>query len=140
MTEDKDNVIYHIVLLKDFLRLIKQDQYIPSGFDKDGFIHCTMGSELTRLVLEDYFMNENDSILLLQLDSQKIASRLKLEEPSSAANAGKKHLIPGALFPHIYGPLNLSAVAGVAQIKKYNNSFCWPKSFEPLNLFLKNIC
>jgi uncharacterized protein (DUF952 family) len=139
MPEDKDNVVYHIVLREDFLRLIKQDQYIPSGFEKDGFIHCTMGSKLTLLVLEDYFMNEQNPILLLQLDSHIISSKLKLEEPSAGAGTGKKHLIPGALFPHIYGPLNLSAVTGVAQIQKQHNCFCWPESFEPLDLFLKNI-
>ena len=138
MQEDNDNVIYHIVLLEDFLRLTNHDQYIPSGFEKDGFIHCTLGPELTLLVLEDYFMNEQHPILLLQLDRHKITSELKLEKPSSGADTGKKHRIPGALFPHIYGPLNLSAITGVAQIQKQNNSFCWPGSFESLDLFLKN--
>lgn len=76
-------------------------QYDGSGLDKtDGFIHLSAGAtvaETARL----YFADQPD-LVLVAVDVDRLAAPLKWEESRG-----------GNLFPHLFGPLNLDAVAWV---------------------------
>jgi uncharacterized protein (DUF952 family) len=66
----------------------------------DGFIHLSTASQL-RETARRHFAGQAD-LLLLTIDLGKLGNTLRFE-PSRG----------GDLFPHIYGPLPLSAVRGV---------------------------
>jgi uncharacterized protein (DUF952 family) len=66
----------------------------------DGFIHFST-AEQVRETAARYFAGE-DGLLLIAVDADGLGDALRWE-PSRG----------GALFPHLYGPLALSAVRGV---------------------------
>jgi uncharacterized protein (DUF952 family) len=64
---------------------------------RDGFIHFSNAAQLVETA-EIHFAGQS-GLLLLRIDSAKLGDRLKWE-PSRG----------GALFPHLYGDLDLTAV------------------------------
>jgi uncharacterized protein (DUF952 family) len=76
------------------------DNYKPGTFEKEGFIHCCLERQLDG-VLTRYFKGAND-LVLLSIDENKSVSEVKYE-------AGPDH----DLFPHIYGPINRTAITSV---------------------------
>lgn len=63
----------------------------------DGYIHFST-AEQARETAEKYFQGQSN-LLLVAVDGDKLGDKLKWE-PSRG----------GALFPHLYGPLDFSAV------------------------------
>ncbi len=113
--------IYHITTKKDLRACTKDGNYIPEGFDRDGFIHCTGEPSVTLLVLKDYFTTaaETEEILVLEIDTTLLESEVKFEAPAPLPVADTSHIKEAVLFPHIYGPVNINAVsrAGNAELK-----------------------
>ncbi|HEX5507756.1 MAG TPA: DUF952 domain-containing protein [Pseudolabrys sp.] len=67
---------------------------------RDGFIHFSTGAQLAETV-KKHFAGQSD-LLLVHVDTKRLGDALKWE-PSRG----------GALFPHLYGNLALSAVTRV---------------------------
>ncbi len=67
---------------------------------QDGYIHFSTQEQLTE-TLRRHFTGQSD-LLLIQVDAARLGERLKWE-PSRG----------GALFPHLYGDLDLAAVTAV---------------------------
>ena len=66
----------------------------------DGFIHFSTAEQAIETAAR-HFAGQND-LLLVQVDSARLGDRLRFE-PSRG----------GALFPHLYGDLSLTAVSKV---------------------------
>jgi uncharacterized protein (DUF952 family) len=69
----------------------------------DGYIHFSAGDQV-RETAAKHFAGQRD-LLLVSIDSQKLGSALKWEKSRG-----------GALFPHLYAPLDLGAVVAVAEL------------------------
>jgi uncharacterized protein (DUF952 family) len=67
---------------------------------RDGFIHFSTAKQAAETVAR-HFAGQND-LLLIAVDASALGERLRWE-PSRG----------GALFPHLYGPLDLTAVRRV---------------------------
>ena len=67
---------------------------------RDGFIHFSSAEQVAETAAK-HFAGQSD-LLLLRVDAAKLGDKLKWE-PSRG----------GALFPHLYGELDLAAVIGV---------------------------
>ena len=65
---------------------------------RDGFIHFSTAAQVKETAAK-HFAGQS-GLVLLRLDSEKLGSALKWE-----ASRG------GALFPHLYGPLDVAAVS-----------------------------
>jgi len=102
-----DSTIYHFALCEDWESQLKNENYFPSAFLKEGFIHCSKENQLDG-VLKRFFKDE-DKVVLLTIDSNKIIAELKLEQASN-----------GDFFPHIYGEINKTAIYDV-EIISVNN-------------------
>ena len=77
-------------------------QFLGSAHDlRDGFIHFSTAEQLTETA-QKHFAGQTH-LLLLTIDSNALGDALRFE-PSR----------DGALFPHLYAPLPLSAVIGTA--------------------------
>ncbi|MBP7737642.1 MAG: DUF952 domain-containing protein [Spirochaetes bacterium] len=135
---EKKSVIYHIVTLDDLVSNIMGEYYTPAGFDKDGFIHCTAERSTTLLVLEDYFsaVADQKDILVLEIDVASVGSEVKYEAPAPIEGGGTSHIKEGALFPHIYGNLNLDAVTGAGKVEWSGGRFLWPSLFQDIKKYL----
>ena len=74
-----------------------------AGDARDGFIHLSAADQVEG-TLSSHFAGQ-EGLLLVALDPDRLGPELKWE-PSRG----------GALFPHLYGPLDLATVVGVEKL------------------------
>jgi uncharacterized protein (DUF952 family) len=91
-------LIYKIFRASEWAAAERDGLFRGSPDDRrDGFIHCST-AEQTPGTYEKYFSGQ-DGLVLAAIDAETLGAALKWE-PSRG----------GALFPHVYGDLPLSAV------------------------------
>ena len=71
---------------------------IGRHLDEVGFIHCSFESQLQRVA--DAFYRGRTDVVLLSIDESKLTSPIREENTEGGTEP----------YPHIYGPLNVSAV------------------------------
>ncbi len=96
--------IYHITSATEWENARQQGFYAAPSLHTEGFIHLSSAHQVQGVL--DRFYAGQQGLVKLVIDSSKLASPLKYEE---ATNIGEK-------FPHVYGPINLSAVVSVQQL------------------------
>ena len=90
--------IYKVVSRQQWLEAEASGVFRGSGVDiQDGFIHLSAADQVVETVAK-HFAGQDD-LLLISVDAEALGDALKWE-----ASRG------GALFPHIYGDLPMSAV------------------------------
>ncbi len=80
--------------------------YRADSLDTEGFIHCSAADQVVRVA--NAFFRGQAGLVLLVIDPARLRAQLRYEppaDPTGAFDAG------GERFPHLYGPLNLDAVA-----------------------------
>jgi uncharacterized protein (DUF952 family) len=77
----------------------------PEAYEQDGFIHCTDGEEQVVRVANAFYVGDSREHVVLVIDITRIRAEVKYEDPDR-------------IFPHIYGPLNVDAVAEVRSIER----------------------
>jgi len=90
--------IYHITEESTWKEANESGVYLPSGFDKDGFIHCSTEDQVLP-VAENFYRSKN-GLVLLKIDPSRLTSPLVFENLEGNAE----------LFPHLYGSLPVAAV------------------------------
>ncbi len=96
-------MIYHITTASDWLRQADSPVYEVASLATEGFIHLSKAEQVAG-VLERYYQNVPD-LLLLHIDADRLTSQLIYEVATNSE-----------LFPHLYGPINKSAVMRVEQL------------------------
>ncbi len=97
-------LIYKIATRAEWDAAQALSRYQGSGDDAlDGFIHFS-SRELLAATAAKHFAGQGD-LVLVAVDGEQLGERLRWE-PSRG----------GELFPHLYGPLSLEAVIGVADL------------------------
>jgi uncharacterized protein (DUF952 family) len=86
-------------------RQAANEEYLPEAYASDGFIHCTNGDENLLEVANRYYRLDQREFVVLTIDVGRIASEVKYEDPDQ-------------IYPHIYGPLNTSAVVGLRKVER----------------------
>ncbi|WP_424356541.1 DUF952 domain-containing protein [Methanocella sp. MCL-LM] len=119
-------IILHIAHRKDWEASIPGGYYKPASLDTDGFIHCsTIGQTVE--TANRFYANQQDLVLLC-IDKGRIEAEIKYEAPACADDERA-----GSLFPHIYGPLNVSAVVLVVEfIPEPDGKFVLPAEIGQL--------
>jgi len=138
MSTENPEPIYHLTPESEFRAGLDAACYRPLRFDADGFVHCaaTPGSVLA--VAQDYFAEVSERLLVLQIGSSALTSPLVFEAAAPIAGGGVSHLAEAPSFPHIYGPVNLPAVTGIAVLARRDGVFQWPERFIPLDELLRS--
>jgi len=92
-------VIYKLFRAEEWAAASSAPSFAGSALDlRDGFIHLSTGAQAAETAAR-HFAGEK-GLVLARIDPEKLEAELKWE-PSRG----------GALFPHLYGPLPMSAVA-----------------------------
>lgn len=90
--------IFKILRADEWVALRLQKQTLGAPIDvSDGFVHFSTPEQVAETAAKHFA--DADDLMLLSFDSDALGPGLKWE-PSRG----------GALFPHLYGPLNLSDV------------------------------
>ncbi|MGH6864750.1 MAG: DUF952 domain-containing protein [Methyloceanibacter sp.] len=98
-------LVYKILSEATFATAQAEGGFTGSANDlRDGFIHLSAGHQVEGTLAAHFVGMEG--LLLLALDAERLGSSLKWE-----ASRG------GALFPHLYAPLDLDAIISVAPLK-----------------------
>jgi uncharacterized protein (DUF952 family) len=81
-------------------------------FDTIGFIHCSTPEQVV-LVANAFFRGQS-GLVMLMIDPAKLKSPVRWEPPHSTERLpGFMH---GSVYPHVYGPINVDAVARIVQL------------------------
>ena len=92
-------MIYRIETQECWQQALQEGEYLPATFEEDGFIHCSALEQVVDVANNLYHGQQG---LVLLCISQRLLQSETLWE-----------LAEGLYYPHIYGPLNLSAVTAV---------------------------
>jgi uncharacterized protein (DUF952 family) len=98
-------IIFHITDSDSWKKNNEGDQYFAPSLEQMGFIHCCLEDQID-FVLERWFPGVSD-LMLVSLESEKIQPKVVLENLEGGET----------LFPHVYGPIQASAIASVKPIK-----------------------
>lgn len=98
-------ITYHLVPEPVWERSRQAATYVPEAYDQDGFIHCTNGTDQLVDVANLFYANDPRPFRVLVLNIGSIESEVRYDDPDQ-------------VFPHIYGPLNTSAVRGELAVRR----------------------
>jgi uncharacterized protein (DUF952 family) len=100
------STIFHIATRSDWESAVATGDYRVSTLDRTlaevGFIHCSTAAQVQRVA--DRYYRGVPELLLLIIKTDRITSPVQLDQ------------VGAEMYPHIYGPLNLDAVAQVAPL------------------------
>ncbi len=101
-------MILHITSRAEWNEAQTRGEYIAPSLDTEGFIHCSTEKQVLH-VANAFYRGKNDLVLLV-LDEAALKPELKWEPPAGRPAPG---ISESDSFPHIFGPINLTAVASV---------------------------
>jgi uncharacterized protein (DUF952 family) len=103
-------MIFHIAE-RDTWNLAKaRGVYTPASLETEGFIHCSTREQVAETA--NLFYRGRTDLVLLRIDEHRLDAPLKFEMAADSARRPD-----AALFPHICGPLSLSAVVDVRDLR-----------------------
>lgn len=98
-------MIFHITAREAWERAKAEGSYRPEAFADEGFIHCSTREQVVRVA--DARFRGRRGLVLLCIDAGRVAAEIVYENLEGGAE----------LFPHIYGELNVLAVADVLEFE-----------------------
>ena len=97
--------ILHLVSEQDWETARSTGQWRPPSLDDEGFIHGSSNTEQVLRVAQRLYAGRTD-MLVLEVETERLTQPLVIEPSRS-----------GELYPHIYGPLDVSAVLRVLKLE-----------------------
>ena len=102
-------MIYHLTTLPEWRKALNEGVYIPDGFEKDGFIHCSDHYQIKSTA--DRYYRETPQLIVLEIDPNLTDAKLVYE-----------NLEGGEMpYPHLYGILPVNAVKTVHELGHEEN-------------------
>ena len=96
--------IYHITTAAAWEKAQVEGAYTADSLATEGFIHCSSTDQVAG-VLDRYYKGQT-GLVKLTIDKSKVTSPLIFELATSI----------NEVFPHIHGPINLSAIINTESI------------------------
>jgi uncharacterized protein (DUF952 family) len=89
--------LFHLLACTDWERAQRLGEVRPESLVRQGFVHLSLEHQV--LGTANRFFRGRSDLVLLRIDSAQLAAEVRMEEGE-----------PGQLFPHLYGPLPVTAV------------------------------
>ena len=129
-------LIYHIVTEGEFQACLVGDVYEPASLRDVGFVHCSSEAAVIA-VANDYFGGAEERLLLLRIDPTKLTSQTRYEDAVPVDGIRAAAVPDSTLFPHVYGPIEISAIDGVGVLEREASGYTWPEVFAPVHTYLR---
>src|SRR5690349_8102581 len=100
------SVVFHIAARAEWEAALAAGVYRTGSLDGEGFIHCST-AEQADATANTLFVGRAD-LVLLHIEVERLEAPLRYDPVAEPR---------GAVFPHIYGPLNLAAVFDVIALQ-----------------------
>jgi uncharacterized protein (DUF952 family) len=100
LTDLPDRPLLHITERAAWDEATARGEYLPPSLEMEGFIHLSLPQQVVGTA--ERFYRGRSGLVLLVIDVDRLSAPVCYE---AAADHGT--------FPHLYGPLNLEAVAAV---------------------------
>ena len=110
MTDPAPNRIFHVATAADWRRAVETGTYTTSTvgrtLDEEGFIHASRHDQVQG-VFDRYYAGLREHLVLLTIDPTRLTeAEVRVEAVGDDA------------YPHIYGPINRSAVIDVVPLDR----------------------
>ena len=107
--------IYHITTSAAWKAARQIGNYQADSYPTEGFIHCSTAEQV--IPVANRVFKGQKGLVLLEIDSDKVTPAIRWENLEGGTE----------LFPHIYGPINISAVLdSVEFLPQANGCFHFP--------------
>ena len=107
-------MIFHITRRDAWEEAARAGSYRADTLETEGFIHCSSADQVAE-VANVRFRGRED-LVLLWTEPEQVRAEIKYEDASDGSGT----------FPHIYGPLDIAAVARVTDYREIDGAFREP--------------
>jgi uncharacterized protein len=112
------------------------DPYVPGTRDAAGFVHASPDERAALAVANALYRQADEPMVALQIDTARLSAQVRYEPADPVPPPGVPE---GTLFPHIYGPVETSAVVGMRYLRRdaagrYTGLETRPATAEALDL------
>ncbi|MBI5944883.1 MAG: DUF952 domain-containing protein [Chloroflexi bacterium] len=101
-------MILHITSRAEWNDAQTRGEYTAPSLQTEGFIHCSTEKQVAHVA--NAFYRGRTDLVLLHIDEARLKPELKWEPPAGPPAPG---ISESDSFPHIFGAINLTAVASV---------------------------
>jgi uncharacterized protein (DUF952 family) len=105
-------MLFHLVPLDDWLHAPERP-YAPASLDEEGFVHCSPDESVTLAVADAFYRDVAGPLMVLLIDEQALRAEVRFEAADPAPPPGVPE---GTVFPHVYGPIERTAVTGMLEV------------------------
>jgi len=98
-------VTFHLVPAEVWAEADPTGPYVAASVADEGFVHCTDGADELVATAERHLRDDPRPYLVLTVDLARVGSPWRYDAP-------------GSPYPHIYGPIDRSAVLRVTPIDR----------------------
>ncbi len=112
-------MIYHLTTLADW-QADPGRPYAPASLADEGFVHCSPDETVTLAVANAFYRGLADPVVL-QIDENALSCEVRAEVAAPAPPPG---VAADVLFPHVFGPIDRSAVVGLLDARRDDSGRC----------------
>jgi len=107
-------MIFHITTKTAWDEAARAGSYRANTLETEGFIHCSEADQVADVA--NVRFRDREDLVLLWIDPERVRAEIKYEDASDGSG----------MFPHIYGPLDIDAVARVTDYRERDGAFRSP--------------
>jgi predicted cupin superfamily sugar epimerase/uncharacterized protein (DUF952 family) len=89
--------------------------FVPGTEHTAPFVHASPDEPVTLAVANDRFAGSPEPLVALAVDESRLSAPVRREPADPAPPPG---VAPGTLFPHVYGPVEMSAVTEIRYARR----------------------
>lgn len=131
MSRIPDACIFHISTREALAAARQVGEYSTPSLATEGFIHFSHAHQVQQVV-KAFYASQQDLVLLV-VDPGLLSSPLRYEGPAHPTGVGSASgIAPDQLFPHLYGPLNTSAILDLIDLVRFDGKPVHPDTVAML--------
>ncbi len=125
-------IVIHLLPAQDWHNLAPDEAVTNASLATDGFIHCTDDPAVMLQVANAFYRDSPDDFVVLHVEVAAVTSDCVWEEPAHIDGSTG----PGfaSSFPHIYGPIDRTAIRKVQSVARDSSGrFTGYTTLDPLS-------